>query len=72
MATQSPAPPGRPPEARLRPPRRITALARLRPGHLQLHRIVTPATPLAWHRRIVKEEWTYLNATGRPAVPGDP
>ena len=47
----------------------ITALARLLPRHLQLRRIVTPATLLAWHRRIVKEKWTYPNATGRPPVP---
>ena len=47
----------------------ITALARLLPRHLQLRRIVTPATLLAWHRRIVKERWTYPNATGRPPVP---
>ena len=47
----------------------IAALARLLPGHLRLHRIVTPATLLAWHRRIVKNTWTYPNTTGRPPVP---
>ena len=47
----------------------IAALARLLPRRLQLHRIVTPATLLAWHGRIVKEKWTYPNATGRPPVP---
>jgi putative transposase len=30
----------------------ITALARLLPRHLQLRRIVTPATLLAWHNRV--------------------
>jgi putative transposase len=29
------------------------ALTRLLPGHPRLHRIVTPATLLAWHRRII-------------------
>jgi transposase InsO family protein len=47
----------------------IAALARLLPGHLRLHRIVTPGTLLAWHRRIVKNKWTYPNTTGRPPVP---
>ncbi len=47
----------------------ITALARLLPKRLRLHRIVTPATLLAWHRRMVRNKWTYPDATGRPPVP---
>ncbi len=47
----------------------IAALARLLPGHLRLRRIVTPATLLAWHRRLAKKKWTYPNASGRPPVP---
>ena len=47
----------------------MAALARLLPKRLRLHRIVTPGTLLAWHRRIVKNKWTCPNATGRPPVP---
>ena len=47
----------------------IAALTRLLPRHLRLHRIVTPATLLAWHRRIVKNKRTHPNTTGRPPVP---
>jgi transposase InsO family protein len=47
----------------------IAALTRLVSRHLLVHRIVTPGTLLAWHRRLIKNKWTYPNTAGRPPVP---
>ena len=46
----------------------IAALARLLPTYLRFHRIVRPGTLLAWHRRMVKNKWTYPNTTGRSRI----
>jgi hypothetical protein len=46
----------------------IAPLGRLLPERLRLHRIVTPGTLLAWHRRLLASKWTYPNAVGRPPI----
>jgi len=43
----------------------LAALARLLPEHLRAHRIVTPGTLLAWHRRLGRTAWNHL-ATALP------
>jgi hypothetical protein len=49
----------------------LAALARILPRALLAHRIVTPATLLRWHRRMVTRKWTQPRVPGRPPLAGE-
>jgi len=46
----------------------LAALIRRLPAALRGHRVVTPATVLRWHRRLVTKKWTYPSRSGRPPL----
>ena len=49
----------------------LAALACQLPAVLRAHRLVTPGTLLAWHRRLITRRWTYPGRPGRPGTSQD-
>lgn len=49
----------------------LAALTRLIPRALRAHRVVTPATLLRWHRRLIAAKWSQPKPPGRPPTPDD-
>jgi hypothetical protein len=46
----------------------FAALSRLITPAVRHHRLVTPATLLRWHRRLISKHWTYPHRQGRPPI----
>jgi putative transposase len=46
----------------------LAALARMLPKVLRAHRIVTAATLLRWHRRLIAVRWRQPKSSGRPPI----
>jgi hypothetical protein len=46
----------------------LAAASRLLPRARWRSFLITPATLLAWHRRLVAKRWTYASRAGRPPI----
>ncbi|WP_084434750.1 integrase core domain-containing protein [Kibdelosporangium aridum] len=46
----------------------LAALARMLPKALRVHRIVTPAKLLYWHRKLIAARWRQQKPPGRPPI----
>jgi putative transposase len=46
----------------------LAAVIRHLPQALKAYRLITPATVLRWHRRLIARHWTYPNRLGRPPI----
>jgi putative transposase len=46
----------------------LAGLIRLLPSAVRSHRLVTAATVLRWHRRLVASKWTCPQGSGRPPI----